>query len=142
MLVILAHLPDSLLFSGKVAYFSARNSQSLEPSGLTFNGVVTKSGNEFNSTSGVFVAPYDGVYFFTLTLAVTTESYASCYIVKNRFRNLAESFSSIVGGFCSAASSTVVHLVAGDHISVDNCHGNGTYNAFKTSFSGFLLKAD
>ena len=135
------------IFTGKTSYFSVRNSQNTtsnntDSNGLKFTGVLSNYGDDYSITSGIFVAPYDGVYFFTLTLAATTDSYTSCYIVKNRFHDLVESFTSVVVGYCSATSSSVVHLAAGDSVSVDNCHGNGTYNSYKTSFTGFLLKAD
>ena len=110
--------------------------------GLEFSEVLANYGNGYDVTSGSFLAPYNGVYIFTLTLSAMTDTFTNCYIVKNRYINLVEAFTSVVVGYCSATTSSIVRLVKEDYITVENCHGNGTISPYKTSFSGSLLHAN
>ena len=124
-------------------YFTYRNADKNVPSGskqtLKFHGKIVNEGNAYNQSTGEFVAPTDGVYWFSLTLGVAATDFLNCYIVKNDQLFLVEVYTSAYSAYTSASSSVTIALNNGDKVAVSGCHGNGNISPYKTSFTGMLV---
>ena len=74
--------------------FSAKLSNLLEINNndvIKFDNVLTNVGNAYNSTSGKFVAPYNGSYLFTLVIMnqkLNDPVRAALMLGNNSFHNL------------------------------------------------------
>lgn len=124
-------------------YFSTRGldltTNFTNGSPLQYQVIVSNTGNGYDKTSGVFTAPSDGIYWFSVTLSGSTDDHVSCYLMKNSMDYLVEVYISAFSAYASASTSTLVHLSSGDKVSVSQCNGSGVLSSYKSSFSGFMV---
>ncbi|XP_052782509.1 uncharacterized protein LOC128218830 [Mya arenaria] len=104
---------------------------------LIFASLISKSGSDYNTNTGIFTAPYSGVYLFAVTIAAESTDYFNCYILINDRNYLVEV--SAYSMYSSASTVVLSEVKAGDQISVGQCSGPGQIGSYKSSFSGFLL---
>lgn len=131
---------------GLVSAFTATNPNTTHPSGyVRFNNVLSNIGSDYSSSTGAFTCQYPGIYIFTTHLYNSPSSsydYVSCFILlngSNRIRIYSYPYSDT--RYYEASNSLIIHLKAGDTISVGGCSSStGLYTY--SSFSGFLIKLD
>lgn len=133
-----------------IAFYAYMGSPEPTPSlhhTLIFNVVKTNVGGGYNSYTGSFTAPVDGVYVFSYSVRVCCHSVVSVEIVKNGNPEGAIIADSESGGIVNDLSSgiAVISAVKGDAIFV-RTHGTAAskgniYNDSlgSSSFSGWLV---
>lgn len=106
---------------------------------LVFNHVITNEGNAYDVNTGVFTAPFNGTYFFVLTVAqrVTYSPGVSLADDVTTFcKVLLQSFIN-VGFTCDAT----VYRAQGQQLWI-RTNGELSLSSPYTSFSGFSLNSD
>lgn len=105
--------------------------------GVNVSGAdILNNGSHFNTTTGRFTAPIDGMYCFSINL--TTED------TNSHFSFIAVNGASVAGlqlsygvVYQSATQTVIVSLSAGDYVEAQR---RGTsYNVYRAVFSGYLL---
>ncbi|CAC5416272.1 C1QL [Mytilus coruscus] len=109
---------------------------------LRYDNIVTNEGNSFSGVSGMFTAPYAGVYVFDVTIGVGASGTTDVSIVKNGVY-LQRVYGHTSTDWETASASVTVHLNAEDHVYVKNANYNhGLIGHGLTTFSGFMLLPD
>ncbi|KAL7834233.1 hypothetical protein SRHO_G00284800 [Serrasalmus rhombeus] len=110
---------------------------------LIYKNVLTNIGNAYNPSSGIFTAPFKGVYYirFTASLYDSNSFNLGLNLYKNGhvLMHLGEIGSD---GYAKHVSSGVaLELVVGDQVYTKLPANYGVYDdsLFRTSFSGFLI---
>uniref|UniRef100_A0AAR2KL09 C1q domain-containing protein n=1 Tax=Pygocentrus nattereri TaxID=42514 RepID=A0AAR2KL09_PYGNA len=110
---------------------------------LIYKNVLTNIGNAYNPSSGIFTAPFKGVYYirFTASLYDSDSFNLGLNLYKNGqvLMHLGEIGSD---GYAKHVSSGVaLELVVGDQVYTKLPANYGVYDdsLFRTSFSGFLI---
>ncbi|XP_062602487.1 heavy metal-binding protein HIP-like [Saccostrea cucullata] len=121
---------------------------------LKFDNVMLNKGDGYNRTTGVFTAPVDGVYSFTLTISLPqpekATDYFQMYIKKNK-ETIGYLFIDWGGKWTKRSESVLVELQKGDlvHTMVaiapaefTQIGGNSTYpgTLYSSHFAGFLIQ--
>lgn len=114
---------------------------------VAFNTVLSNTGNDYNSSSGVFTCEHEGVYIFTLHLykyPSAAYDFVRCYIQRNGINEIVafnNPHHQSDTGLYEASNSVTLHLAKGDTVSVGGCTPSNTFFEY-SSFSGFLVRAD
>ena len=135
--------------SGQAVYFTASNTKTLFnlPAGrkLAFDKAITNKGFAYNVTSGVFVAPFDGVFAFSWTIVVHRGNYINVMLMRNgKSQGLAQADGTTGQQNGSGSNTLVLELTAGDRVHLE-VNGWGTsssrqvHGSGHSSFSGWLL---
>lgn len=113
---------------------------------VIFDSVQTSFGQGYNPSTGIFSAPYSGVYSFSLVASSplkSTENFLHLYIMKNVQQIGYIFLDGNSDRWLLRSTSTVVALETGDHVfvKVGRTRGVGTLAGccFHTVFSGFLI---
>ncbi|VDI16411.1 Hypothetical predicted protein [Mytilus galloprovincialis] len=129
--------------SNKMVGFLAKSSKSQQnlKGVVVFDSVVTYTGSGYDSSKGHFVAPYDGLYYFSWTILANKGTNFVTDIVHNDkviLGNHAEA--AAIPEKMSATHSLVLQLVAKDKVYIKT-HGTGTYmfGGQWSSFTGFKI---
>ncbi|BFZ00973.1 hypothetical protein BsWGS_04012 [Bradybaena similaris] len=108
---------------------------------VKYNNVITNIGNAYNSYTGVFTAPVDGVYGFHMH--VLTQSGAEAWL--DLFHNeeyIVSTYANEPGGYDAAGNSVMLTLNVGDRIQV-KAHTSallyGQADQQYATFTGFLI---
>ncbi|KAL6463089.1 hypothetical protein MHYP_G00274800 [Metynnis hypsauchen] len=110
---------------------------------LVYKNVLTNIGNAYNSSTGIFTAPFRGVYYIRFTASVyDNNSYnLGLNLYKNGDHLLHLGENSIDGIAKHVSSGVTMELVAGDQVytklPVNYVVWDDSF--FRTSFSGFLI---
>ncbi|XP_044039183.1 complement C1q-like protein 4 [Siniperca chuatsi] len=108
---------------------------------LIFNRVITNSGDAYNPTSGIFVAPYAAVYYFTFFYHAGGARKSALSLIKSN--NVIVKTSDDSADFDTdknAGNVAFLHLKAGEEVSVRlPAHSRVWAAGSTTSFSGFLV---
>ena len=126
----------------EVAFFAAVSPHDVYHLGsnqpIKFDNAVLNVGNGYDSLTGVFIAPFDGIYSFTATIFGRLDNgdmyFGLCKNTVICYANFEINRSHQV------AQSVILELHKGDHVAVlhnGNDHGIVGHNF--TTFSGFLL---
>ncbi|CAJ1085917.1 cerebellin-1-like [Xyrichtys novacula] len=111
---------------------------------LIFRKVFTNIGNTYNTDTGVFTAPVNGTYFFTLFHHAGGTHTASLSLIKNNEAVvMTYDHPSTQDTADNGGNAVILQLQQGDHVNVRldaNAHVWG--NDVITTFSGFLLSQD
>ncbi|XP_052066209.1 cerebellin-2-like [Mytilus californianus] len=130
----------------KTVGFLAKSSKSLsnvnKGSTVIFDKVVTNTGSGYDASTGQFVAPYEGLYYFTWT----TLSYHSKLFPTQLLHNdniIAANYldgRGLSSGYASATQSILLHLAAKDKVCIKTERA-GTYMSGGkwSTFSGFKI---
>lgn len=109
---------------------------------LVFGRDTTNIDNRYSLRSGHFLAPYDGLYFFTVTIVAMPDKFIETQIVHNG-NPICNIYSGAGGGHYGAGTnSVVVSLTSGDdvYVRVGGGHSSGTViDGPYSRFTGFFL---
>jgi hypothetical protein len=115
---------------------------------IVFNDVQANVGSHYNAASGIFTAPYNGLYLFTchILMSTTTTADTRLAIQKNNAAYAGASFirSAAVAGVNSLYGTAVFALLANDTarvcaISASSQFYQNADNANYSGFCGYLL---
>ncbi len=101
-------------------------------------------GNNYNTTTGVYTVPYDGLYLIHARV-YGLDNQASHYIQVNGDAVTYTNEHDPDYSYHTASTSIVLHLLAGQEVDVDPLFSGtmwGTANVMGTSFGATLLYAD
>ena len=108
---------------------------------LHYDTLVTNEGNSFDPKTGMFTAPYSGVYVFDTTIGITTGT-TDVQIVKNGV-GLLRVYGHADATWETSSGSVTTHLNAEDHVYVKHSLYNaGLVGHGLTTFSGYMLQPD
>ncbi|XP_076467764.1 cerebellin-1-like [Babylonia areolata] len=113
---------------------------------FVFDRVITNIGDRYNNSSGIFVAPCDGVYVFSFIMINDGEAPGIQAGIEKDGEVLGTGTSDGLGAYNKwddGSALVTTRLKKGDHVYVKR-RGGGTrvYGNVYTNFSGFLLLAD
>lgn len=108
-----------------------------------FERDTTNIDNRYSLRSGHFLAPYDGLYFFTVTIVAMPDKFIETQIVHNG-NPICNIYSGAGGGYYGAGTnSVVVSLTSGDDVYVGvrgGQHSSGiVIDGPYSRFTGFFL---
>ena len=115
---------------------------------IKFITAITNTGGHYDTSTGQFICQYPGIYVFTLHIMkdANGDDFAYCFIRmngSNQVRAFSNPSSNSDWGFYESSNTVALHLVSGDVVDTGSCSSYDTILAdTRTSFSGFLLKAD
>ncbi|KAK3086556.1 hypothetical protein FSP39_020159, partial [Pinctada imbricata] len=125
--------------------FLARLSTNFSPKEdkkIVFDVHDINEGSAYSSTTGVFTAPIEGLYLFTVTLTTRSKD-PDAYLFRNGYTVL-PLFNHSEDDYRQASASVVIHLLRGDRVWVDWNGGTETsviQAKHETVFSGCLLQS-
>lgn len=106
---------------------------------VRYDHVVTNLGGAYQRTTGIFTAPYRGLYSFSCSLMSSTSNYVHLEIVKNGKR--VSTLFSAAHTFPQSSQTIYLVLNQGDHIWMQNLntfqaklHETVGYNVFSGIF--------
>ncbi|XP_062570393.1 complement C1q-like protein 2 [Saccostrea cucullata] len=110
---------------------------------LVFGREVTNVDHRYSTRNGHFTAPYEGLYFFTVSIVAMPNKYIETEIVHNGVP-LCYIYSGEGSGYYGpGTNSVVVQLAAGDDVYVrvrGGQHGSGSViDGVYSTFTGFFL---
>ena len=133
------------ILTGNVA-FSAVLSQDLDSSEddetVVFDTIVTNIGSAYNATTGIFMAPSDGIFVFAWTILTYPGKYYNTELVVDGSAKLYNAANTNGGNSYESSGCTgVLQLKAGQRVWIRK---NGIYGNFLhapwTSFSGWQIQ--
>ncbi|XP_060585560.1 uncharacterized protein LOC132741422 [Ruditapes philippinarum] len=139
------------IVSLKIA-FNARNIKNKSPAvgdTIVFTDILLNFGEAYNSDSGVFTAPFGGIYLFTVQLCISASLYIDYgLVVDNVYMDTARY--NIGTGYCVCFKlSTTVHVKTGNKVFVKVVSRSGSgiilhhsNSHYSTSFSGVRIQTD
>lgn len=111
-----------------------------------FNTVVTNIGGCYNNHTGIFIAPYEGLYVFYFIMVNDGNAGTMHAAIEKDGVVLGMGSSDGVGNYNSFDDGSVLittHLTKGDQVYVKRFDsGTSVYGTWFVNFSGFLLSAD
>ena len=113
---------------------------------ILFRDVLLNLGEAYNSDTGVFTAPYGGIYLFTVQLCIGHSRYTDYgLVVDGVYRDVARYDNNYAGVSCHKLTTTVL-LKSGNKVWVKVITTTGrnmilehSDSNFRTSFSGVLI---
>ncbi|XP_045160874.2 complement C1q-like protein 2 [Mercenaria mercenaria] len=107
---------------------------------IIFPSVVTNVGDAYNQTSGEFVTPTPGTYYFFTSILSWIGDAFWAYIAVNGSRKTTLYERGADGGYGMASQAIVIKLNEGDRVTVKTTQsGEKIFGAGYTTFSGFLI---
>ncbi|XP_054626975.1 complement C1q tumor necrosis factor-related protein 4-like [Dunckerocampus dactyliophorus] len=133
---------DDVADSHKVA-FSASGGNIRKNDKLVLDGVYVNMGDGYDNSTGIFTAPYEGIYFFTLTCHAFDGniSLLVCKKVDGNVDWMMRVYDNTKDERHSATNSRMIRLEKGDEVYVRPYGGHDLqqHNG-QTVFSGFLIE--
>ncbi|CAH1244699.1 DMBT1 [Branchiostoma lanceolatum] len=113
---------------------------------IPFDQVYTNTGGHYSSSNGKFTAPVNGHYFFVFH---GYSQYLASYNMRVDFMINGSAYktswifeSDPDDSYDTASNSIIVHLNKNDFVSIELQGSHGMYGYERTTFSGFLVRAD
>ena len=128
--------PRKAAFSAKL---SAYEHQITDSEIIKFDVVMTNIGGHYSSSTGYFVAPVEGTYFFLATTFSCHNKYVETYLNRNG-EYLVSMHADGDDGHETGSIGIVLELIQGDYVYVihNGNQGGCIYGEF-SNFSGFLI---
>ena len=107
---------------------------------VIFDGVVSNFGGFFDFDSSIFVCPYSGIYWFSVS-CLSKIGYPCTPAINVETKEILKTHGATGSHGNQGSTSTVVECKAGERVWVRNVSDDEAYNGWdKTnSFSGFML---
>ncbi|XP_029350240.1 paramyosin-like [Echeneis naucrates] len=108
---------------------------------LVFSKTISNVGGAYQQTSGVFTAPFRGVYFFCFTAADYLKGYMGLYLYRNDQPIIFNLDLNDHGGYASTSNGVALQLEEGDRVHLSLPASYRLYDDSRnfSVFSGFLL---
>lgn len=126
----------------KIGFTAVRHSNSAVHGNeiIIFGTSISNEGSAYNPTSGIFKAPVNGLYVFFYDLeCMTTNGDTYVKLMKNAVNTGIESYCHGLGDIDNSSTLGVLHLEAGDMVSIRLSNSDSKFFGYKTIFSGFLI---
>lgn len=131
-----SHGKETIVFNAvtsKMLYYD-RNT----PVNIVYDTVLYDSHGAYSSQSGVFTAPYKGLYIFTWsTLVAAGKILDSELIVNGTRKGLGNCNNELNPGYENCANTVPVMLEAGDTVNIQSVTGNYVHGHAWSSFKGW-----
>ena len=129
------------------AYMSAYHVHIGTSSPFVFDAIVTNIGGGYNSHTGIFIAPFDGVYVFQFIVVNYVDSATVHAGIEKDGVVLAAGTSDVEGdgtnSYDDGSALVTTHLTKGDQVYVKRTDtGERVNGGVYCNFSGFLISAD
>lgn len=107
---------------------------------MVYDTVVTNTGSGYNPSNGHFVAPYEGLYFFSWTTLTLEKSYFFTVIQHNGKTIAKNHANGVPTSKIAATQSVVLQLAADDQVYIKT-HGmqKEMYGGNWSTFTGFKI---
>lgn len=108
---------------------------------VVYNIVITNIGNGYDSSSGIFSAPSNGVYTFSWTVLSHRGKYFHTYLALNG-KLIARNYVNGVADHASGSQNVVIEVKKDDKVSVriqDGYTGKFMFGNSWSTFSGYKL---
>lgn len=107
---------------------------------VVFETTITNSGSAYNPTTGIFQAPFSGLYVFFFNIECTkNDSLTFVELVRDGAETGVRTFCHGFGDIDNSATLGVLHLFTGDTVWLRLYGSDNKTFGDKTIFSGFLL---
>lgn len=110
---------------------------------IIFDEVDLNLGNAYDSRHGVFTAPVNGTYLFSMALG-NPSGHSGAFFMKKNTQTIEYAIAGHTSGWNMGGVTTVAELVAGDDVWVEGeGYISGAYShiRYHTGFSGILIHA-
>lgn len=110
---------------------------------LKFDSVLTNIGGGYNAQTGIFTAPFSGVYCFFLSV-MSTNTHTSVYIAVVKDGSILDVvFAEGQSDFQDQGSTQVTtHLDSGHQVWARQAGGDAVRGGWWTIFTGYMIQAD
>nr|XP_022295428.1 C1q-related factor-like [Crassostrea virginica] len=126
----------------RVAFTAGINSSSttFKSEILVFNNVISNVGNGYNKNTGIFTAPTNGTYVFSVAAVEYRRNFLYWDIVVNNMSKV-RLMGDNGGPFNTATNTVVLSLTKNDQVWVKRMRGTGYYSASVplVTFTGYLI---
>lgn len=131
-------------FLAKLSKISISNTKNESP--VIFDTIVINSGSGYDASTGQFVAPYEGLYYFTWTIITYNSKYFPTHLLHNDkiiAGNYPDGRGLSSSSHVSATQSVLLHLAAKYKIHLITNTGISKwahmYGGIWSTFSGFKI---
>jgi len=129
-----------------VAFFATKTSHAFhtgQNQNIIFEAAVTNVGGAYSNSLGVFQAPVDGIYVFSVNLMAYARNSEHYHLAKNgipvcnMYAYAAESWDATTG------QTAILRLAKGDNVEIQTKDSDGSVHGLSYStFAGFLLQQE
>ncbi|XP_062577223.1 heavy metal-binding protein HIP-like [Saccostrea cucullata] len=128
--------------------FHARMASNLQNLGsnavVVFGKVTENSGSAYNSKTGIFTAPQDGIYSFTWTILTHRgKTFNTNIVLNDKSNTIGYNYADGKTGsntYSSGSATTIIKMKKNDKVWIKTYAGQGEYaDGYWSSFSGFKL---
>lgn len=128
-----------------VISFNARGLQNYSPiagTRLIYNTVDWNIGNAFNQSTGIFTAPVNGTYQFSVIICTHAKRWGSIQIMVNQQAVQVVNKYNQDAGYTTASGVIIVILIQGDQVQIKQQYTTGGYaevNHCRNQFNAALI---
>ncbi|KAK3098330.1 hypothetical protein FSP39_018498 [Pinctada imbricata] len=116
------------------------NTRGLSNTKVVFENTHTNIGNAYDTKTGIFTAPVDGVYAFHWTIMIHKGRYSKIYIQVNDSNKAAMyAYASGYPNHYSPSQSYATDLKKGDRVNIYNSGSSGYATGTYSTFTGYKL---
>ena len=111
---------------------------------LVFQNIITNEGSGYDKSTGIFTAPVDGVYYFTVHVCAANSKYSPIGIVLDG-TFIAKSIQYDTDTWTCGSAGAIVTMTSGSQVLVASTSGNSNFVLYidntyiMNTFSGVLI---